>query len=322
MELFFIGAGIFLFTIIIIQLVTYAYGNMHSAQRMKIRKRLRKHVYVEGDKDGAEIIKKRVYSDIPVVNDILNMTPGIRKLDNLVIQANAKNSFGFYLLTALTLGCAGTWLTNMLTRNLPLALMVFALLSSLPFFHLLRLKRKRTAKFRKQLPNGLDLIARALKAGHAFNGGMSLAADEFDDPLGPEFAEALDEINFGISVPNALKNMAQRIDCAEIKYFVVGVILQRETGGNLAELIETLATLIRENFKFQGKVRTLTAEGRISGVILALLPFAFAGIVAFLNPRFFEPLITDPLGRIMILAALVMMVIGIFVIKKMVKIEV
>ena len=172
------------------------------------------------------------------------------------------------------------------------------------------------------MPDGLDLIARALKAGHAFNGGMSLAADEFDDPLGPEFAEALDEINFGISVPNALKNMIRRIDCAEIKYFVVGVILQRETGGNLAELIETLATLIREKFKFQGKVRTLTAEGRISGVVLALLPFAFTGIIALLNPQFFEPLITDPLGRIMILAALVMMVIDIFVIKKMVKIEV
>ena len=322
MELFLIGAGIFLSSIIIIQLVIYAYGNMRSAQRMKIRKRLRKHVYVEGGKDGTEILKKRVYSDIQVVNDILNMTPGIRKLDNLIIQANAKHSIGFYLLTALTMSLGGSWLTNMLIRNLPLALVVFTVLISLPFFHLLRLKRIRTAKFKKQLPDGLDLIARALKAGHAFNGGMSLAADEFDDPLGPEFAEALDEINFGISVSNALKNMARRIDCTEIKYFVVGVILQRETGGNLAELIETLATLIREKFKFQGKVRTLTAEGRISGVILALLPFAFTGIVALLNPQFFEPLITEPLGRIMILAAFVMMVIGILIIKKMVKIEV
>ena len=161
-----------------------------------------------------------------------------------------------------------------------------------------------------------------MKAGHAFSGGMSLAADEFDDPLGPEFSETLDEINFGVSVADALKNLAGRIDCEELRYFVVGVILQRETGGNLAELIETLANLIRERFKFDGKVRTLTAEGRLSAVILILLPFAVFGYLWIRNPNFLSPLITEPSGPFMIIGAIVMMIIGAIVMKRMVDIKV
>ena len=143
----------------------------------------------------------------------------------------------------------------------------------------------RTEKFKKQMPDGLDLVARALKAGHAFSGGISMAAEEFDDPLGPEFAEMLDEINFGVSVPEALKNLTNRIECEELKYFVMGVILQRETGGNLAELIETLANLIREKFKFEGKVRTLSAEGKLSAIILSALPFLVGGFFLDQQPE-------------------------------------
>jgi tight adherence protein B len=318
-----LGLGIFLFSVIIIQLIVYAYGNMRSTQRKKIRKRLRKHVYIEqGGGGGTEILKSRVYSDIPFLNQLIKIIPGIHSLDNLVIQANAKGSFSVYILTALIIGITGLFITNTLIRNLPFATLLSVMLSSLPFIYLTHLKRKRTKKFKKQFPDGLDLIARALKAGHAFSGGMQLAADEFEDPLGPEFAEALEEINFGISVSDALKNMAQRIDCIEVRYFVVGVILQRETGGNLAELIQTLAMLIREKIKFQGKVRTLSAEGRLSGIVLACLPIVFVGIVASLHPSFFLPLITDPIGKILIVAALVLTIIGAFIIKEMVTIEV
>jgi tight adherence protein B len=165
-------------------------------------------------------------------------------------------------------------------------------------------------------------MARALKAGHAFTNGMRLAADEFDDPLGPEFAETLDEINFGLSVPDALINLARRIDCSEIKYFVVAVTLQRETGGNLAELMGTLSYLIREKFKFQGKVRTLSAEGKLSAIILIAIPFIMVGWLHFSNPKYLATLLIDPLGKVMIIAAVLMMIIGIFIMKKLVTIEV
>jgi tight adherence protein B len=188
------------------------------------------------------------------------------------------------------------------------------------YLHLL--KQKRIEKFRSQFPEALDLIARALKAGHSFNSGMKLAADEFDDPLGPEFDETLGEINFGVSVTNALKNLTKRIECLELKYFVVAVILQRETGGNLSEITERLANLIREKFKFQGKVRTLSAEGRLSAVILVLIPFVFATYLHFSNPEYMGLLFSEPIGRIMVGAAVILMAIGILVMKKMVTIKV
>jgi tight adherence protein B len=322
MQLALIGFGLFVLSIAVIELVAYGYRNLRSTQRAKIRKRLRKHVYVESGRDGSEILKKRVLSDVPFLNNLLLHTPGIQRLDRLIIQANAGYPMGVYVLMCLLLGFVGFALGVQVNRGTLVSFAVALLSACLPILQLKRLKKKRLAQFKKQLPDGLDLIARALKAGHAFTGGMGLAAEEFEDPLGPEFSEALDEINFGVSVPDALKNLLGRIDCEELKYFVVGVILQRETGGNLAELMETLATLIRERFKFAGKVRTLTAEGRISAVILVGLPFAVAGFIWLTNPEFLDPLVNEPAGRIMLGAAVVMMTIGIIVINKMVKVEV
>jgi tight adherence protein B len=186
----------------------------------------------------------------------------------------------------------------------------------------MHLKQKRLQRLRKQLPEALDLISRALKAGHAFTGGMRLAADEFDDPIGPEFAEVLDEINFGVSVPVALRNLANRVQVPEIKYFVIGVILQRETGGNLAELMDILAGLLRERFIFDGKVRTLSAEGKLSAVVLVCLPFFIITYLKLTQPDYMDLLFTDPIGRVMMVVAAIMMLVGIFVMTRMVKIEV
>jgi tight adherence protein B len=206
--------------------------------------------------------------------------------------------------------------------NRPLSFLLASLLACLPFLQLYQLKQKRIEKFRSQFPEALDLIARALRAGHSLNSGMKLAADEFHDPLGTEFDETLGEINFGVSVENALKNLAGRIECEELNYFVVAVILQRETGGNLAELIESLAHLIREKFKFQGKVRTLSAEGRLSAVILVMIPFFIGIFLHFRKPDYLGLLLYDPIGRIMLGTAVILMAIGILVMKKMVTIKV
>jgi tight adherence protein B len=211
---------------------------------------------------------------------------------------------------------------NFFLLNRISSLLLASLLASLPFLHLYLLKQKRIEKFRTQFPEALDLIARALRAGHSLNSGMKLAADEFDDPLGPEFDETLGEINFGVSVADSLKNLAGRIDCAELKYFVVAVILQRETGGNLSELIESLANLVREKFKFQGKVRTLSAEGRLSAIILIAIPFLIGIFLHLSNPKYLEVLFSEPVGRFMMGGAAIMMVIGILVMKKMVTIKV
>lgn len=322
MEILIVGIVIFVCAVVIIELTAYAIRNMRSAQRVKIRKRLRKFKYVETGAGGSDIVKKRVFSDIPFLNKMLLSIPSLKNLDSLVIQANAGYPVGFYVLLALFLGSLGFLVGTYFLKNGPMAILFAIIGGLLPFVSLNHKRRKRIARFKKQLPDGLDLIARALKAGHAFTGGMSLAAEEFDDPLGPEFSETLDEINFGVSVTDALRNLVNRIDCEELKYFVVGVILQRETGGNLAELMETLATLIRERFKFQGKVRTLSAEGKISAIILIALPFCVAGFILLTNPQYLAPLTDEPMGRLIIMLAAVFMVIAVLIMRKMVDIEV
>jgi tight adherence protein B len=322
MDLLGIGFGIFIATVLIIQLVMYGVRHMRTTQRVKIRKRLRKLTYVESGPDGAEILKKRVYSEIPILNSLLGIIPGLGSLDRLMVQANTKYPMGFYLLLGLFLSVVGLLIGSLLAHNALLAILLAFILGGAPYVHLVRMKRLRAEKFKKQMPDGLDLIARSLKAGHAFSGGISMAAEEFDDPLGSEFSEMLDEINFGVSVPEALKNLTTRIECEEIKYFTMGVILQRETGGNLAELIQTLANLIREKFKFEGKVRTLSAEGKLSAAILAVLPFLVAGWLWISNPKYLAPLVAEPFGRVLLLLAGIFMIAGILVMKRMVNIKV
>ena len=176
-------------------------------------------------------------------------------------------------------------------------------------------------KFQRQLPEALELMARSLRAGHAFTSGMKTAADEFDDPLGTEFHATMDEINFGISVTAALKSLASRVDCPDVNYFVVSVILQYETGGNLADIIESIAYLIRERFKFQGKIRALSAEARWSAYILIALPFLLMIVFHLISPEYLTPLFSEPIGRIVAGIAAFMMGIGIFVMKRMINIR-
>ncbi len=141
------------------------------------------------------------------------------------------------------------------------------------------------------------MIARALKAGHAFNGGLQMVVMEFADPARTEFRKTLDEINFGLSYEDALRNMTERVDCTDLKFFVLSVIIQRQSGGNLAEILEKISGLIRERFKLHGKVMALTGEARISAVILTILPFAIAGAIFILNRPYIEILFQEPVGQ-------------------------
>ena len=148
------------------------------------------------------------------------------------------------------------------------------------------------------MPEGLDFLARALKAGHAFSGSMKLATENFEDPLGTEFERTLDEVNFGVSTNDALKNLLDRIDSQDLRYFVVSVILQRETGGNLAEIMESISHIIRERFKFRDKVRVLSAEGKLSGILLCALPFLLCCYLQLVNPTYLSIYSTTPTGQI------------------------
>lgn len=165
-------------------------------------------------------------------------------------------------------------------------------------------------------------MARALKAGHTFGGGMRMVADEFDGPIGPEFGKTLDEINYGLDVNRALLNLEDRVDCMDLKFFVVSVNIQRETGGNLAEIIDKISSLVRARFALFGKVKVLSAEGRLSALILVLLPFFIAGILYVVNPGYISLLWTRELGQSMAWGAVISMTVGVITIRRLVKIRV
>ena len=322
MNLIFVGLVIFLVCIFVTEMCFYAYRATGSPERRKIRRRLETASSGMSEKEVPEIVEKRVLSEVPFLNRILLRIQVVQGLERLVQQANAKHSLGFFILLALLLASTGYLGTVLVRKNHVLGVMAAVLLGLTPLLYLRRKKKKRMQNLQSQLPDGLELVARALSAGHAFTTGLRLAADEYDDPFGTEIAQTLDEINFGVSVSDALTNLAMRLDSPDIRYFVVSVIIQRSTGGNLAEILNNIAHLIRERIKFQGKIRVLSAEGRISAVILIALPFVIALALHFLNPNYLNALLTEPVGRIMAGATVIMMILGALVMKKVITIEV
>jgi tight adherence protein B len=192
----------------------------------------------------------------------------------------------------------------------------------IPFKILARKRKRRLKKFEKQLPEALDLLARGLRAGHAFPTGLQQVAKEMDDPLGTEFFKTFREFNHGLDLNTALLNLCHRIDLRDLSFFTTAVLIQRETGGNLTEILEKIAILIRERFKLKNQVKALTAEGRLSGLILLLLPPLLAGMLMVINPEYGKVLINHPTGRVMCGVAVVLQLLGMWCIHKIINIKV
>ncbi len=183
-------------------------------------------------------------------------------------------------------------------------------------------KRRRLGKFEKQLPDALELLGRGLKAGHAFTAGLQLVADGMGPPIGPEFFKTYKEHNHGLDLNDALLNLCRRVDLQDLRFFTTAVMIQRETGGNLAEILEKIAALIRERFKLDNQIKALTAEGRLSGLVLSLLPPAAVLALLVMNPGYIMLLWQSPKGRTMAMIAIAFQALGIFSIRRIVKIKV
>jgi tight adherence protein B len=165
-------------------------------------------------------------------------------------------------------------------------------------------------------------MARALRAGHAFSVGMKMVGDEFPDPIGPEFNRTVEEISFGIDTPEAMNNLNERVVSTDLKFFITALVVQRETGGNLAEIIEAISRLIRQRFELLGRVKALSAEGRLSGIVLFVMPFVMGGVLWWMNEDYMRLLIEDDLGLMMLGAAGLLMLFGAVIMKKMCDIKV
>ncbi len=317
-----IGVGIFIFVVLFIEGSYFAFRTLRRSEKKELRRRLKALTSVEYDQGGIDLVRKRILSEVPWFNRNLLKFRWTERVSLLLEQAGTPYTLGFLVLLSALLAFTGLTAGAWGTSNYFVSVLFAIFLGSLPFLYILKKKRKRMEKFERQLPEALDLVARALKAGHAFSGSLKMVADEMGDPIGSEFDKTLNEINFGMGVPEALKNLANRIDSLDLKFFVISVLIQRETGGNLAEVLESIARIIRERFKLHGRIRILSAEGKLSAIVLIGLPFFVAFLLALVNPEYIGTLARDPIGRVLAAFALSLMILGILFMKKMIAIKV
>jgi tight adherence protein B len=243
-------------------------------------------------------------------------------LRSLLEQAGLRLDPTKFLLIAGGLGGMGALGCMLMFRHVPAAVATGLFLATLPFIFVFVKRRLRLNAFTKQLPDALDLIGRALRAGHSLAAGFNMVAEEMGDPIGTEFERVYESQNLGIPLDEALEDMTRRVPNVDLRFFATAIILQRQTGGDLAEILDKIGYLIRERFKIWGQIKALTGEGRLSGIILLALPPALAGVMYKLNPDYLMLLFRDPMGKQMLASALVMQVIGALVIRKIVNIKV
>jgi tight adherence protein B len=260
-------------------------------------------------------------STVGGLNAVLQNAGFAGRLRLLLDQSGLKMNVGAFLLASGFSAMVVFLFVFVLTRN-PVAGLGFSVLGLfLPYIHVKRARKKRINKFEEQFPEAIDLVARALRAGHALPTGLGMVADELKAPVGTEFRILYDEQNFGLTLPDAMRNFARRIPVLDARFFVTAVLTQRETGGNLAEVLDNLSAVIRDRFKIKRQVRVLSAHGRITGWVLACLPPALALATLIINPNHLGTLTTDPMGQKMLVSAIVMQILGSLIIRKLVQIE-
>ena len=269
-----------------------------------------------------KLVKVKTSGPMPAIDRMLGGTERGSALSEWIDQSGMKVSLSGVLLVAFALGVVLAFVASAALRSrlgLPVG---FAAGFAMPFFFISFKRGKRMRGFEEQFPEALDLIARALKAGHAFATGLKMVSDEMPEPVGPEFRKTFDEQNFGLPLKDALDNLTHRVPLLDVRFFATAVLIQRETGGNLSEILENLAHVVRERFKILRQVRVYTAHGRFTGYVLLALPAVLCIALAFINPDHMNLLFRERMGQMMLLGALVMQTIGYLWIKQVIKIEV
>jgi tight adherence protein B len=317
------GTLIFIAVVLFIEGAYLTWNSSKGPEAGRIARRLR--VMSAGAHSGGadiSIIKERLLSTSPLLQRFLMRLPRVGTVDRILQQSGL--SWNVSTLLGVTAGVFFVifFANGYFAMPILLRLAMAGAIAALPYMYVARVRSKRLVRFDEQLPDALDLMGRALRAGHAFPTALKMVGDEMTQPLGGEFVIAFDEVNFGIAMQDALMNLATRVPSTDLRYFVIAVLIQRETGGNLSELLSNISSIIRDRIKLIGQVRVLSAEGKMSAWILGLLPFGAALMMHLINPKFLEVLYTDPGGRKMIAFAGTMMVFGVLVMRKIIRIRV
>lgn len=252
----------------------------------------------------------------------VKILPNLDNLNKLYEQADVSLSFKRFMLLVVVFGVSGFILPLAFGMHPLLAPVCGLVLSGVPFLWLLKRKKGRIKQFLDRMPEAVELIGRALRAGHGLASGMKLVSEEMKGPIAVEFGRVFEEQNLGIPIEMSLRGMSERVPAMDVRFFVIAVIIQRATGGDLAEVLDKIGKLIRQRFELNGHVKALTAEGRLSGIVLLALPPGLLGFLTLSNYAYIEPLFTTPLGNKMLMATAGMQVLGAWMIKKIVAIKV
>lgn len=286
-------------------------------QAMLVRKRLESLAGAHAQLQQAALLKQGMLSDIPMVEQILFRLSGVHGMRRFIYQSGLDWTVSRLLLSSAAGGLIAYLLMYFLLRqSILVAGMSSVVLALIPLLYVYDQRRRRLAKIEKQLPEAIDLLIRALRSGHAFSSGLQMIGEEMSAPIANEFRIVHDEINFGVSLQQALVNLGDRIPITDLRYFIVAVLIQRDSGGNLTEVLGNLSRLIRDRLKLMAKIRVLSSEGRLSAWVLAVMPFGLAAVMNFVNPEFMAPLWHDPIGIAIVQYMLTLMVFGILILKK------
>jgi tight adherence protein B len=315
--------AVFLFAASLVVLVYLAWTESRFVERFKIKKRL---LYISaGGMHGRDKLlsyRERALREVGVWERFALKLPRSSTLDGMLLKSKLPLNASTFCLCCLGLGGIGLFAGLKFMPQAGAAVLLGMLFSFLPFLYLKLAEKKYFEKFQEQLPEALDLLSRALRSGHALSSGLDMVGKEMSEPIKSEFAEMVDEVNLGLSMDEAFQNLCTRVPSTDLRFFTIAVLVQKQTGGNVAEILDNISRLIRERIQFARQVQALTAEGRYSAGVLIALPIVMFLYMYVVRNEYIALLWTEEIGQQLIAGAVVLQIIGAFVIKKIVTIEI
>jgi tight adherence protein B len=312
---------------IVVAAATFALGSLidkRNARARLIKERLanEKKAPERPAEEELALLRDEQLSEIPAIDTLLRRSARVSDLQKMLAQAGMSLRAGNFLGISALVGVATCIVAYALSKRAEVGWVALLVGFVLPYSYASIRRNKRFEKFEELFPEAIDTLARAVRAGHAFTTALEMITNEVAEPVASEFRQLYEEQKFGMPVRDALINLTDRMPLVDVKFFVTAVMLQRETGGNLAEILDNLSSVIRERFKIQRQVRVYTAQGRLTMALLMGMPPIIVTVMLLLNPSFIHPLFADPIGHTLLVAGIALQTIGYFVIRKIIKIQV